>query len=1120
MSVADPARSRLPPGPLPLLVALATVFAFLCGLPGAGVGQGGALLAGGPAIEVTGHYLPADRAGVAPIVGSGPEADLRLTETDVPDHLARLIPTDRAAAWVHDSTANSAAFYRDDGSWIPGVSTRPDALVGIDDGERLVWSDDALSAEDGAAACAGKPGTWGAATVGLVDATGAWLLDGHGDARTIEVPMAAGAERPLGDGAIAWDGAHLWLLPRPGADPVAQGVLVAGSIGRWRAGRDGIPADATARRLDRSAALAMGLDRALPGMVEPAFALGGNRFVKPDVYVAIDGAAPLPIGVTGDSEPLTPQFHVFRRRALAESSVPGVMGAARMLSSITGDDPADRPRVGRTPGFAGRLYGCHDGEAVEIGREDLRSGDIVLAGRTTFAVGFAPGHAIDLDVTEPPAHRVHALASLSIGQLRSSGRRVDVPACAAPGQPSRSLVLRGETGPELVPEGVEPVTRAPAPHAGQDVWTLPLPAWAARIHPDVQAGATTVDLVELCVDRGDELVILDDESPPNAPLTELSGTRVPPGAVFGVAGHQIRYTAARPLLEQILPLVGFLAGILALTLLASRDLLAAAGPSAAPIERHGAMWAVGAFAALLAIGGLLQLRMAASEHLLGSADYLQRHLLTGFLAAAGMRAAVDVSVHADTGLALIRRLFANGRLAFTLLLGWLVADWAVFAALGTPSAAAGPAIHGDLVRSLLAVAAVAAVCWIAPLILMLAPIVRLAASAAARVASLIPDDDEPAPPSRSRRLLAALRASGLYPSREVRPLLVGAAVLLFGVLIGGSGRAFAGFDLKPAEFAPWPIGLGLAGLLVGWSRTGSSWGRLAVPLATLAWLALVTGVVVACYALRGDFGPLMVLVPAMLGTVVAWVLPWNAEKGGPSVRDRLPVLVGYLAIIAFGVLAVLEAVPVVEAHLTEIPGIGTHVQRAADRFATHGAVWYTQGGHWSTTANWIAAGYFGDGERYVSNLHSDLAFVALMQSFHWSRALVGLGLFLLLVGVLAGLGDSALARAEHAWKRAREALDANRDDREARRRYTRHGVAAYLDAGITGYFLLFSALYLACEVLVHVGTCFNTLPQTGITLPWVSSGGSASVGFAILLGAALARAVGVGGKLAAAEATP
>ena len=41
----------------------------------------------------------------------------------------------------------------------------------------------------------------------------------------------------------------------------------------------------------------------------------------------------------------------------------------------------------------------------------------------------------------------------------------------------------------------------------------------------------------------------------------------------------------------------------------------------------------------------------------------------------------------------------------------------------------------------------------------------------------------------------------------------------------------------------------------------------------------------------------------------------------------------------------------------------------------------------------------------------------------------------------------------------------------------------------------------------------RTLPQTGLTLPWISSGGSASVGFALLLGVALARAILAGARL-------
>ena len=285
-----------------------------------------------------------------------------------------------------------------------------------------------------------------------------------------------------------------------------------------------------------------------------------------------------------------------------------------------------------------------------------------------------------------------------------------------------------------------------------------------------------------------------------------------------------------------------------------------------------------------------------------------------------------------------------------------------------------------------------------------------------------------------------------------------------------------------------------------------------MPASTLLWLILVTVVVVLGYAMRGDLGPLMVLVPATLGTVILWSLPSRGERGS---RDRLVVLAAYLVLVVLGLALIRITLATLGNEVAGLPGIGTHVQRALDRFATYGGTLYTQSGHWSTTANWIAAGYYGGREHYVSNLHSDLAFVAVMQSYGVTAAIGLLALYLGTAAMLAVLGELTLARAERAW--AQTARDRKSEDLERRRRYNRHAVPRLLEASTTSYFLFFCSLYLAFEVLVHVGTCFNTLPQTGLTLPWVSSGGSASVGFAVLLGAGLARSVRARARLSEAE---
>ncbi len=1084
---------------------------FAGGLPGVdrASGLGSAFTVGEPAIEVIGHYAPNVRVPEGAIrLGTGPSADLRLTETAVAPSLGTLTPDGAGSfAYLHDTTSNDAAFYTGSAGRLGGMIARPDALAALDDGVRVVLADAVIPDGDRVRACdPSSSGPWTTQTLHLVDGTGLWVRDEHGRALTLELPAIQGATRRLSDGTLTWDGTHLLLTSNLG------NAWIAGPIEQWLSASP-TPAPIP---LDHAFALAIGLGRVFPGSDDPRLALGGGRFVKPGAYLRVDEGAAAPVGVTGSSPPLSAAYHVFRRRPRAESAVPWVLALSQALG---GESPGDRPRLGRTPGYPGHLYRCEGGRAEPVGEADLRVGDVMLAGHTTWTVGLAQGHRVDLMNVEPPSHRVHALASLSTGWLRTGNQPITVPPCPTnPEDPRRSLVLRGTTDASTLPVGVEAETTPPIPAPGQQVARLPLPRWAAAGHSDVQEhGALEVDLVELCTDK-DTLVVLGDKSPPGQPMLELSGGRLAPGDRFGVAGHVLRYTHTRPALEQVLPIGAFLVLVHGIAGIAAFRLSRHTSANGTPAERHGPLLITALFCGALSIGALLQLRMAASPYLLGSADYLQRHLITSYLAAAGFLVAVEFGLtwRDESGLERLRRVLGVGRVASTGMLAWLVFDRMVFAAFGPSDGPAGPSVYGDLDAFLLFAAIATGLSWSAPLVLAFAPVASALGGLLARARTFAPPalPDVPAEPgaSPSARARALLAGALGAPGRAVLPLLIGGLVLAGGTAIGGSGRSLGGFDLKLAEFAALPVGLGLSGLLVGWSRVGSSFGRLAVILGTLGWLGGLTAVVVVFYALRGDLGPLMVLVPAIGLTITAWALPWRAgPTGAQDLRERVLVVVGYAGCMALAFGAVYAAVPAIEAHLTEIPGIGAHVERAVQRFETYGATWYTEEGHWSTTANWIAAGFYETHEHFVSNLHSDLAFVAVMQSFHAVRGLVLLGVFGSIVLILLALGESALARAEATWERALGRLsDA---DRDARRRYFREQVPAFLEAGETGYFLIFTSAYVLMEVVIHVGTCFNTLPQTGITLPWISSGGSASVGFAILLGAALARSVKTGARL-------
>ena len=134
----------------------------------------------------------------------------------------------------------------------------------------------------------------------------------------------------------------------------------------------------------------------------------------------------------------------------------------------------------------------------------------------------------------------------------------------------------------------------------------------------------------------------------------------------------------------------------------------------------------------------------------------------------------------------------------------------------------------------------------------------------------------------------------------------------------------------------------------------------------------------------------------------------------------------------------------------------------------------------SIRAQWIAAGAYGEqGVAWVANLHSDLAWIALIQSLNTPFvAMTGL-CYLVLVMFLIGVAEHTLERSEQPGVKSRTALRQS------------------------GFFCAFTAFYLWMEVVVHVASCFGWIPPTGLTLPWVSNGGSAALSYALLIGLAL-----------------
>ena len=248
--------------------------------------------------------------------------------------------------------------------------------------------------------------------------------------------------------------------------------------------------------------------------------------------------------------------------------------------------------------------------------------------------------------------------------------------------------------------------------------------------------------------------------------------------------------------------------------------------------------------------------------------------------------------------------------------------------------------------------------------------------------------------------------------------------------------------------------------------------QLASLLAVMGLLVVVT---VVAFALQGDFGPLMVTVPAILATGAYWAMVRPQERGDAPWR-RWVVVGALLLLVVPGVLA---GVGLASSLVDQVPDF----QRAADRLLIYREPWYALGADWSVRGRWIASGAFGNDQAvWVANLHSDLAWVAVLRSY---GVLVALGVLFAYFAVCFAL----LRAAEETLAKASQ-MEFGDDTR-------RHQVRG------AGLFAAFASFYLAAEVFVHVATCFTRIPPTGLTLPWISNGGSAALGYALLVGVAV-----------------
>ena len=1145
----------------------------------------------GPTIQIQGHYLPLSELddGAAGL-GTGSRQTLRLTESLIPDHLGQLrVDEAQQVQYRHEAAHRNAEFTRPTGPRSTADETVGHLKIPPGPGARILLGcseTDCPAAVVTAACDAGETEREGVvedvawAKVSIHSAEGLWIPDQHGAMHVILVPVVPGEARNIGEATLAvLDNGSTWLLAGRDrlrdCDAECRAALMEEDTSRqldswWPASWDEM-----ADRVRMEPGLDSERDFTFVQKPRMHVRVGDNEIRTilpggmPESHFEIDGR---PVEVFRRSPgPVASSYRL--ARVLVDA-------ASRVLEILPGPISKRPPaalRVARSNPESGSVHVLDCANVpppIEQGRvsvgeqagvHDWQDDEWLVAGDGVHYRVAVDQDWVELRLEVPPSGRARPFASLAASRFKAYNPRIDVSHCPA------KTVLRAVTDERALPPGQDELTRRALPGVNETVQTVPMPYWLAKQHPDVQeAGHTEVDVASLCVN--DEGLLMVSDLLSIRGLAHSRGDVVDNGQRFRKAGHIFRYAQAKPKLEQWFPLLGFWLAVGTASLYATVRLQQVG-------RRHWGhtLVAVGCVSVLMVVGSLLQMHMSASDNLLGTPDYVHRHLVTGWLTVIALVASMEAGLNLwdeleeqDGWHTLIRVLSVLGAGMLGLAL-WATLDGLAWQRWGAPN---DQVLAGDMVRSgtrsfvtrfWLVGALFAALAWrtsrwkgvwvdqrLGPWALFWDRAKRAATQTCTSTGDALEHFIPAIKRALDRGVAAVRRAWGWWVAlcedarkeefRQGKPawkrpgrtaLWLGVAfwdhlfprgnfggrwlVLAIGIMVLGAAwtqlksgnRAAGGFDLKPAEFTAVFIGLGFGGMLAGFSQEGST-SRWWVPRRALIWSVLLLGVIGLCYLFAGDLGPLMVIVPAVVAVLFTWVFDTHSsENTDPHQRTHHP---GWWRLVVFSVVASCVVILAVMAIVwissladstTELPAT---LQRTIDRLGTYWHAWYTTPGWWTTRAHWLAAGLYGEGrEVYLSNLHSDLAFTALMQTYSTTRALMVLGLFGGLVAALFGLGEKLLQGAltlnnSVPWVRDRSEDEHDGTTFQMQKTMVRNTAQDARRMAALGYLSYFAGSYLLMEVVVHVGTCFNTIFQTGVTLPWISSGGSAAMGCAVLVG--------------------
>ncbi|MDP5208983.1 putative lipid II flippase FtsW [Microbulbifer sp. 2205BS26-8] len=289
-------------------------------------------------------------------------------------------------------------------------------------------------------------------------------------------------------------------------------------------------------------------------------------------------------------------------------------------------------------------------------------------------------------------------------------------------------------------------------------------------------------------------------------------------------------------------------------------------------------------------------------------------------------------------------------------------------------------------------------------------------------------------------------------SRLSWPLLLFACLLLIAVLVPGIGRevngsrrwlVFGGITIQPAEVAKFCMLVFFASFLTRRNRQLHHWSSFMVPVTVLGIFALLL-------LMQPDFGSVVVLS----GTVLAMVFLGGA---------RLPHTFLLVLAAASGLALMALMSPY------RLQRLLTFLDPWRDQFAsgyqlTQSLIAFGRG-------EWFGVGLGNSVQKlfYLPEAHTDFIFAILAEEWGMLGGLAVIGLFVVLTCALLQLVCKALVRQNF--------------------------FAALLAFGM--------AFLLAGQAFVNMGVASGLLPTKGLTLPFVSSGGSSLIVCCALLGLAV-----------------